>query len=58
MVSKQVVCERGVAIGHGQDVVAEMREPGDPDGFILETPLLQPWGGLDSQPNNVPDTYS
>lgn len=38
--SEWVVCKRGIAIGHSQNVVVETRESGDPDGFILETPRL------------------
>ncbi len=38
--SEQVVCKRGLASGHGPDVVAAMREPGDPAGFVLRTPCL------------------
>ncbi|CAK0775083.1 hypothetical protein CCP3SC5AM1_980004 [Gammaproteobacteria bacterium] len=30
----------GITISHGQNVVAETRESGDPDGFILKTPWL------------------
>jgi len=37
---EQVVCDRGLAIGHGLDAVAATREPGDPDGFALRTPCL------------------
>ncbi|CAK0743184.1 conserved hypothetical protein [Gammaproteobacteria bacterium] len=39
--SERVVCKRGIAIGHGRDVVAETREPGDPDGCTLETPAFR-----------------
>ena len=38
--SEQVVCNRRLAIGHGQDAVAETRELGDPDGFAFRTPRL------------------
>jgi len=37
---ERVVCDRGLAIGHGRDVVAVTREPGDPDGAALRTPCL------------------
>lgn len=38
--SEQVVCRRGLASGHGPDVVVARREPGDPAGFVLKTPCL------------------
>ncbi len=38
--SERVVCNRGLAIGHGLDAVVARREPGDPDGFALRTPRL------------------
>jgi hypothetical protein len=38
--SKQVVCKRGFAAGHGLDVVVARREPGDPGGFAIRTPCL------------------
>ena len=38
--SEQVVCNRGLAIGHGLDAVVARREPGDPDEFALRTPRL------------------
>lgn len=38
--SERVVCNRGLAIGHGRDAVVARREPGDPDGFTLRTPCL------------------
>ena len=38
--SERVVCKRGLAIDHDQDVVVARREPGDPDGFALRTPCL------------------
>lgn len=37
---EQVVCVRGLATGHGRDVVVARREPGNPDGFALRTPCL------------------
>ena len=37
---EQVVCKRGLAIGHDRDVVAVTREPENPDGFALRTPCL------------------
>jgi hypothetical protein len=39
--SEQVVCKRGLAIGHGRDAVVARREPGDPDGFALRTPAFR-----------------
>lgn len=36
--SERVVCRRGLASGHGPDVVAARREPGDPAGAVLRTP--------------------
>ncbi len=38
--SEQVVCNRGLAVGHGRDAVVARREPGDPNGFALGTPCL------------------
>ena len=38
--SEQVVCDRGLAIGHGLDAVVARREPGSPSGFALRTPRL------------------
>jgi len=38
--SEQVVCRRGLASGHGSDVVVERREPRDPAGSVLRTPCL------------------
>jgi hypothetical protein len=38
--SKQVVCNKRRAIGHGQDAVVARREPRDPDGFAFRTPAL------------------
>jgi hypothetical protein len=38
--SEPVVCQKGLAIGHGLDAVVARREPGDPDGFVLRTPRL------------------
>lgn len=37
---ERVVCNRGLAIGHGRDAVAVTREPGGPHGFALRTPRL------------------
>jgi hypothetical protein len=37
---EQVVCKRGLAIGHDRDAVVVRREPGDPVGFALRTPCL------------------
>ena len=38
--SEQVVCNRRLAIGHGQDAVVETQALGDPDGFAFRTPRL------------------
>jgi hypothetical protein len=38
--SEQVVCNKRLAIGHGQEAVAETQAPGDPDGFAFRTPRL------------------
>ena len=38
--SGRVVCDRGLAIGHGRDVAVARREPGGPDGSALRTPRL------------------
>jgi lambda repressor-like predicted transcriptional regulator len=38
--SERVVCNRGLAIGHGQDAVVARQALGDPDGFALRTPRL------------------
>jgi hypothetical protein len=37
---ERVVCNRGLAVGHGRDAAVAGREPGDPDGFVLKTPRL------------------
>jgi hypothetical protein len=37
---ERVVCNRGLAVGHGRDAVVAGREPGDPDGFVLKTSRL------------------
>ena len=37
--SERVVCRRGLASGHGPDAVVARREPGDPAGFVLRTPM-------------------
>ena len=38
--AERVGCRRSPAIGHGPDVVAATREPGDPAGFDFGTPCL------------------
>jgi hypothetical protein len=38
--SEPVVCNRRLALGHGQDAVAETQALGDPDGFAFRTPAL------------------
>jgi hypothetical protein len=39
--SERVVCQTGLAIGHGLDAVAATREPVDPDGCVLRTPVFR-----------------
>ena len=40
--SEQVVCDRGLAIGHGLDAAVERREPGDSQmGSPLEPPVFR-----------------
>jgi hypothetical protein len=36
--SERVVCNRRLAIGHGQEAVVARQAPGDPDGFAFRTP--------------------
>jgi hypothetical protein len=48
--SERVVGNRSLALGHGQEAVVARRELGDPNELAFRPPRLEPWGGLDEDP--------